>query len=154
LHNIGVVTVADVARANPRIYAALDNRQADHQATVVEVGGKIAMQHVSILIDPRSSHSYIHPKIVGSCSLEKSNHGKSWLVQLATGIKGKVSEVVKKCPLMLNGLPSQAGLNVLPLGSYDILIGMDWLEVHQAKLDCYNKILECIDDESKPQLVK
>jgi len=105
LHNIeGVVIVVDMARTNPKIYAALDNCQVNHQAVVVEVGGKISMQLVSILIDPGSSHSYIHPKIVESCSLEKSKHGKSWLVQLATKTKRKVSEVVEKCPLMLNGL--------------------------------------------------
>ena len=39
-------------------------------------------------------------------------------------------------------------LNVLPLGSYDILIGMDWLEVHKVNLDCYNvNTFECIDEE-------
>jgi len=108
------------------------------------------MQPISILIDPGSIHSYIHPKIVESCSLEKSKHGKSWLVQLATGTKRKVSEVVEKCPLMLNDLPSQAELNVLPLGSYDILISMDWLDVHKSKLYCYNKIVECIYDEGIP----
>ncbi len=78
MHNIGVVIVADMARANSRIYADLDNCQVDHQAIVMEVQGvKISMQVVSILIDPGSSHSYIHPKIVESCSLKKSKHGKS-----------------------------------------------------------------------------
>jgi hypothetical protein len=28
---------------------------------------------------------------------------------------------------------------MLPLGSYDILIGMDWLESHKVLLICYNK---------------
>ena len=32
-------------------------------------------------------------------------------------------------------------INVIPLGSYDILIGMDWLEAHRENLDCYNKTL-------------
>ena len=34
-------TVGQVARAIPRIYAALEDCQADHQSTVVEVAGKI-----------------------------------------------------------------------------------------------------------------
>jgi len=92
LNNIGEsITVEDMARETPRIYSALDDHQADHQATVVEIGGKIAMQSISILIDPGSSHSYIHPKIVETCSLNKSKHGKPWLVQLATGTKMKVN---------------------------------------------------------------
>ena len=40
------------------------------------------------------------------------------------------------------------------LGSYDILIGMDWLEVHRVKLDCYNKTFECIDEEGNLRVVR
>ena len=121
---------------------------------VVEVEVNIDKKSLSILIDLGSNHSYVTPKLGKSCSFGKMMHNKSWIVKLSTGTKMKVSEVVEKCPLMLNGLPIKADLNVLPLGSYDILIGMGWLEVHRAKLDCYNKILECIDDEGRPQLVK
>ena len=64
------------------------------------------------------------------CTLKRSKHRRSWLVKLATGIKKKVSEVVRKCPLVMDGLVTCADLNVLPLGSYDVLIGMDWLEAH------------------------
>ena len=33
--------VGQVAREVPRIYAALEDHQADHQSTVVEVAGKL-----------------------------------------------------------------------------------------------------------------
>ena len=39
------------------------------------------------------------------------------------------------------------------LGSYDVLIGMDWLEAHKVKLDCYNKTFECMDEEGNPVVV-
>ena len=52
-------TVGQVATVVPRIYATLEDRQANHQSSVVEVVGKIAKQYVSILIDPGSTHSYI-----------------------------------------------------------------------------------------------
>ena len=51
-------TVGEVARTISRIYAALEDHQEDHQSTVVEVTSKIAKQSVSILIDPRPTHSY------------------------------------------------------------------------------------------------
>jgi hypothetical protein len=56
-------TVNDVARSVPQIYAALDNNQADHQASVVEIEGMIFNHLVSILIDPGSNLSYIAPKV-------------------------------------------------------------------------------------------
>ena len=77
------------------------------------------------MIDPRSTHSYITHIIVDICAFKKLKHRKSWFVQLATETKREVSEVVEKCPLVMDGLVTYADLNVLPLGSYDIIIGMD-----------------------------
>ena len=71
---------------------------------MVEVACKIVEQSVSILIDPGSTHSYITPRVVDICSFKKIKHRKSWLVQLATGTKRKVIEVVEKCPLVMDGL--------------------------------------------------
>jgi hypothetical protein len=47
----------------PQIYAALDNRQVDHQASVVEMEGMIANHLVSISIDPGSNMSYVYKTI-------------------------------------------------------------------------------------------
>jgi hypothetical protein len=138
-----------VARSVPQIYAALDNNQADHQASVVEIEGMIFNHLVSVLIDPGSNLSYIAPKTVDKCKLQPQKQTKPWLVQLATGTKRKVVEAVPACQLMLGESPTQATLNVLPLGSYDLLIGMDWLAAHKAKLDCYYKTLECVSEEGK-----
>ena len=54
----------------------------------------------------------------------------------------------------MDGLSTYANLNVLPFGSYDILIGMDWLEAHRVKLDCYNKTFACMDEEGNPRVVR
>ena len=87
-------TMGQVARVVPRIYAVLEDLQEDHQSIVVEVAGKIVEQSISILIELGSTHIYITPRVVDICALKKVKHRKSWLVQLATGTKRKVSEVV------------------------------------------------------------
>jgi hypothetical protein len=43
----------------------------------------------------------------------------------------------------MDGLPTQATLNILPLGSYDLLVSMDWLATYKTKLEYYHKTLEC-----------
>ena len=117
-------TVEDIA-GTPHIYAALEGRQGDHQATVVEIEGKILNACISILIDLGACRSYVSPKIVDLCKLGKIKHDKPWPVQLATGTKWKVLEIVKECEVNLNGFPTKLNLNILPLGSYDVLITMD-----------------------------
>jgi hypothetical protein len=39
------------------------------------------------------------------------------------------------------------------LGSYDIVIGMDWLESHDVILNCKMKILSLIDDLGQNRVV-
>jgi len=77
----------------------------------------------------------------------RSKLGKSWLVQLATGDKIRINDMLKECPMDMNGLSTKEYLNIIPLGSYDCLIGMDWLDKHHAILDFYNKAFTCLDEE-------
>ena len=81
--------------------------------------------------------------------MQQFKHVKSWLVQLATGTKIKVTEVIPTCKFVMSGFPTQANLNILPLGSYDLLIGMDWLAFQKTKLDCYSKTLEFENEEGR-----
>ena len=122
------MTIRDLARTMPRINATLDNRQEDYQTSMVEVEGKINQTARSILIDPGASLSYISPSLVEKCKLSVEKFAKSWLVQLATGAKRKVISFVKNCAVTMDKFETFVKLNVLPLGSYDMLIGMDWLE--------------------------
>jgi hypothetical protein len=95
-----------VARSIPQIYVALDNRQFDHQASVVEMEGVISNHLVSILIEPGSNLSYVTPQNVEKCKLQQVKHVKSWLVQLATRTKRKVIKVIPTCQFIMNGLPT------------------------------------------------
>jgi hypothetical protein len=63
-----------VGKIMPRIYAALDNRQADYQSHMIELEGKIDNQPIVILIDFGASHSYIDPKLVERFKLKKCKH--------------------------------------------------------------------------------
>jgi hypothetical protein len=54
----------------------------------------------------------------------------------------------------MNGLNTKENLNILPLGSYDCLIGMDWLDQHHTLLDWHNKEFTCLDEEGKIRKVQ
>jgi hypothetical protein len=95
--------------------------------------------------------------------LKKVKHAKSWLVQLATGTKRKVTYFIFDCELRIDGQSTKLNMNILPLGSYDIIIGMDWLEKHKVILNCYenffvykdeNNIVRTIQGIIKPIFVR
>ena len=102
---------------------------------MVEVEGKINQIPISILINPGDSLSYISPNLVEKCKFSVENFARSWLVQLATSAKRKVIIFVKNCAVTMDQFETSVKLNVLPLGSYDILIGMDWLEQQRVVLN-------------------
>ena len=74
----------------PRINAALKNRQAEYQTSVVEIQGMIQHQPVSIPIDLGASLIYVSPSTVEKLNLSLKIFEKSWLVQLAIGTKRKL----------------------------------------------------------------
>ena len=133
------MTIGDLARIVPRINAAMENRQVDYQNSMVEVEGKLNQTPISILIDPGACLSYISPDLVEKCKLSVEKFAKSWLVQLGTGAKIKVISFVKDCTVNMDQFETSMKLNALPLGSYDMLIGMDWLEQHRVVLNCFDK---------------
>jgi hypothetical protein len=147
VHNLQEAsTMGDLGKSLHRINAAIDGRQADHQSSVVEIEGKIHDTQISVLIDPGATLSYITPDVVGLNKLKKQKHAKSCLVQLATGTKRKVVNFISNLEFSVDGQKIRTNLNILPLGSYDMIIGMDWLEQHKEVLDCYTKILSYKDN--------
>ena len=88
--------------------------------------------------------SYISPRVVDLCNLVPKKFDKSWLVQLATCTKSKVTSIVRNHKIMLNDFLTHVNVNIFPLGSYELLIGMDWIEDHKVLPNCFDKTFTCI----------
>jgi hypothetical protein len=48
----------------------------------------------------------------------------------------------------------QGSLNIIPLGSYDCLIGMDWLDQHHVVLEFHHNEFTFLDEEGNPRTVQ
>ena len=114
-----------------------------------KVEGKLNQTPISILIDPGASLSYVSPSLVEKCKLSVEKFTKSWLIQLATRAKRKVINFVKDYTLFMNQFEISVKINVLLLGSYDVLIGMDWLEQYRVVLNCFDNTFTCVNNEEK-----
>ena len=63
------------------------------------------------------------------------NHGWS------TGEKRKVTDFIINYEVQLQDHKTKINLNIFPLGSYDMIIGMDWLEKNKVVLNYFFKDL-------------
>ena len=58
---------------------------------------------------------------------------------MASGAKQKVGGKVTGCALNMGEFVTRTNLYVMILGYYDVVIGMDSLESHEAILNCKKK---------------
>jgi hypothetical protein len=54
----------------------------------------------------------------------------------------------------INGLNTRADLNIFPLGSYDCLIGMDWLDQHHVIPNCHKNEFTFLDEDGNKRKVQ
>lgn len=64
-------------------------------------------------------------------------------------MKRNVGRMVKDWEVDLGVCNTKVSLYPTILGVYDVVIGMDWLERHEALLDCKDKILHFTDDDDQ-----
>ncbi|GJZ33535.1 putative reverse transcriptase domain-containing protein [Tanacetum coccineum] len=65
----------------------------------------------------------------------------SYAVELADGRTSETSTVLRGCTLGLLGHPFNIDLMPIDLGSFDVIIGMDWLVKNHAVIVCDEKIV-------------
>jgi hypothetical protein len=87
---------------------------------------------------PQTLHDVVQKAVV--------QDGFSFL-EMASGAKQKVGGKVTGCALNLGEFVTRVNLYVTTLGSYDVVIGMDWLETHERILNYKTKWLSLVDDE-------
>ncbi|KAJ9536144.1 LOW QUALITY PROTEIN: hypothetical protein OSB04_un000677 [Centaurea solstitialis] len=72
---------------------------------------------------------------------KSQNLKEEHLIEYSNGELVKASKVVRKCTLGLAGKDFSIDLIPIKIGSFDIIVGMDWMSNHQATICCAEKIV-------------
>ena len=120
----------------------------------MEIEGTISNHTLAILIDPGATLRYITPRMVQLYQLTKVKHAKPWLVQLGIGDKRRVTDFIVDCEVKLQDHKTRIDLNILPLGSYNMIIGMDWLQRNKVVLNCFSKTFTYIAEDQILRTIK
>lgn len=95
----------------------------------IKFSGTIQEQEVAILIDSGSSHSFISKHIADKLG-GVTPLTKILKVQVANGGVMECATHLPTAQWCVQGATFVSDLKVLPLSSFDLIIGMDWLEEH------------------------
>jgi hypothetical protein len=113
---------------------------------VLETSSTVGDQTLSILIDPGATKSFISGAALKRIKVKAVEQDEFSFVEMASGAKQKIGGKVTGCVLNLEEFFTRANLYVTILGSYDVMIGMEWLESHEVILNCKTKRLRLADD--------
>ncbi|GJX44361.1 putative reverse transcriptase domain-containing protein, partial [Tanacetum coccineum] len=63
-------------------------------------------------------------------------------IEIASGVKVETNKIIQGCRLELEGHTFIIDLIPFGYGSFDVIVGMDWLSKLRAKIVCYEKIVQ------------
>ncbi|GJZ43787.1 putative reverse transcriptase domain-containing protein [Tanacetum coccineum] len=73
--------------------------------------------------------------------LEPSDLGFKYDIEIASGKLVEIDNVIKGCKLEIKGHVFDIDLIPFGHGSFDVIIGMDWLSNYKAKIICHEKVV-------------
>ncbi|KAA3473986.1 Gag-Pol polyprotein [Gossypium australe] len=134
-------SVRSEAKAPARAYA-IRAREDASSPDVITGTFSLYDTNVIALIDPGSTHSYVCVSLASSNSLPVESTEFVIKVSNPLGKYVLVDKVCKNFPLMIRGHYFLANLMLLPFDEFDVILGMDWLTLHDAVVNCRRKIIE------------
>ncbi|GJV07837.1 putative reverse transcriptase domain-containing protein [Tanacetum coccineum] len=98
-------------------------------------------RYASILFDTGADRSFISTTFSSLIDITPTTLDHYYDVELANGKIIRINTIIRGCTL--NFLDHLFNINLMPveLGSFDVIIGMDWLSKYHALIDCAEKIV-------------
>ncbi|GKE24568.1 putative reverse transcriptase domain-containing protein [Tanacetum coccineum] len=97
--------------------------------------------YASMLFDSGVDRSFVLSAFSALLDVIPSTLDISYAVELADGRISETNNVLRGCTLGLLGHPFNIDLMPVELGSFDVIIGMDWLANHHVVIVCDEKIV-------------
>ncbi|GJS98756.1 putative reverse transcriptase domain-containing protein [Tanacetum coccineum] len=97
--------------------------------------------YATMLFDSGADRSFVSSTFSALLDVAPSTLDTSYAVELADGRILETNVVLRGCTLGLLGHPFDIDLMPIELGSFDIIIGMDWLAKYHALIICDEKVV-------------
>ncbi|KAI3815594.1 hypothetical protein L1987_15268 [Smallanthus sonchifolius] len=88
---------------------------------------------------PQERASFVFLTFESRLAKQRTKLDNSYSVDIANGKSITINYVIRNCNLELNNHEFSVDLLPMQLGSFDVIIGMDWLSKHHAEVICYEK---------------
>ncbi|GJZ13623.1 putative nucleotidyltransferase, ribonuclease H [Tanacetum coccineum] len=93
------------------------------------------------LFDSGADYSFVSTTLIPLLGLEPTDLGFKYEIEIASGQLVEIDKVIKGCKLEIEGHIFDIDLIPFGHGSFDVIIGMDWLSNYKAEIICHEKVV-------------
>ncbi|GJW77954.1 putative reverse transcriptase domain-containing protein [Tanacetum coccineum] len=122
--------------------ASMNAAEAAKDSSVVTGTFSLNDHFATVLFDSGADFSFISTKFAPILNMKPSIANPGYVIEIADGKKVKVDRIIRGCKLELGS--SLFTIDLIPLGhgSFDVIVGMDWLSHNKAVIVCHEKVVE------------
>ncbi|GKB60675.1 putative reverse transcriptase domain-containing protein [Tanacetum coccineum] len=134
--------------AQGRAYMLRDRNA--HQDLNVVTGMFLLNQHLArVLFDSGADKSFISTSLVSILNIPPITIDTFYDIEMANENLVSTNIVIQGCTLTLLNQSFKINLMLIKLGSFDVIVGMDWLSKYHARIICDEKVVHIpIDSET------
>ncbi|GJU92950.1 putative reverse transcriptase domain-containing protein [Tanacetum coccineum] len=96
----------------------------------------------TVLFNSGADYSFISSKFLPLINMKPSVISPGYEIQIASGVIVETNKIIRGCKLKLENHTFIIDLIPFGYGSFNVVVGMDWLSKLRAKIVCYEKIVQ------------
>ncbi|GJS88565.1 putative reverse transcriptase domain-containing protein [Tanacetum coccineum] len=115
--------------------------KAHQDPNVVTVTFSLNDHFTTLLFDSGADFSFISTDFMSLLNVKPSILRPSYMIEIANGRKVESNRIIRGCKLELGD--SLFTIDLIPFGhgSFDVIVGMDWLSNHKVVIVCHEKVV-------------
>ncbi|GJZ66522.1 reverse transcriptase domain-containing protein [Tanacetum coccineum] len=129
-----------VGEARGKAYV-LGEGESNPDSNVVKGTFLLNNHYASMIFDSGADRSFVSTTFSTLLDITPDTLDVSYAVELSDGRISETNTILRGCTLGLLSHPFNIDLMSVELGSFDVIIGMDWLANHRAVIVCDEKIV-------------
>ncbi|GKD46307.1 putative reverse transcriptase domain-containing protein, partial [Tanacetum coccineum] len=124
--------------------ASINAVEAAKDSSIVTGTFSLNDYFATVMFDYGADFSFISTKFAPILNMKSSIANPGYVIEIADGKKVKVDRIIRGCKLELGS--SLFTIDLIPLGhgSFDVIVGMDWLSHNKAVIVCHEKVVEIL----------
>ncbi|GJS16895.1 putative reverse transcriptase domain-containing protein [Tanacetum coccineum] len=93
------------------------------------------------LFDSSADYSFVSTTFIPLLGIDPNELGFKYEIEIASRQLVEIDKVIKGCKLEIEGHVLDIDLIAFGYGSFDVIIGMDWLSNYKAEIICHEKVV-------------